>query len=317
MQKFKGGRAVVVLAIILAFAAGAAVRAATRGGRTLSHHPRQRASAKPASSESLGHAGGAARPTSTRPAKSPPVSVPSAQHPLTVLVIGDSLGEDLGFGLRDLLGRQSGIRLHLKAVGSMGLVNVAYYNWRAALGRELATYHPQLVVALFGGNDALSFDQSGRYVAFGSALWRQDYGGRVAAIMQESLQAGARVVWVGLPVMAPSSVLSNTSMQDLNSIYEAEVKSHPGVLYVSTWSLFTNSAGQYVSRLKDSAGVLETVRDPDGVHIAPSAGTDMIASLVVAKIDAGEGILLCPRAGGMWQALVPKGCPSSPVAAAK
>ncbi len=43
--------------------------------------------------------------------------------------------------------------------------------------------------------------------------------------MQESLPAGARVVWVGLPMMAHSSVLSDAFMVDLNSVYQAEAAS--------------------------------------------------------------------------------------------
>lgn len=245
----------------------------------------------------------------------PPLPQPTVQRPLTILVIGDSLAEDLGMGLHDIIGAQLDIRLYPEAVGSTGLVDTAYYNWPVALERELVRYHPELVVALFGGNDALSFDQAGRYVPFGSVLWREDYGGRVAAILRESRQAGARVVWVGLPMMAPSSDLSNRLIKDLNTVYAAEAAAHRGVTYLSTWSLFTNSQGQYAADLTDTAGHVEIVRDPDGVHIAPSAGTDLIASSVVAWIDASQGLRLCPRADSMWQAYLPKECVASGTAA--
>ena len=70
-----------------------------------------------------------------------PLTPPSAQHPLTMLVIGDSLGEDLGMGLRDLIGAKPAIRLYTEAVGSTGLVNTAYYNWPLQLEAELGRYH--------------------------------------------------------------------------------------------------------------------------------------------------------------------------------
>ncbi len=246
----------------------------------------------------------------------PPLPEPTAQKPMTVLVVGDSLGEDLGMGLRDLIGAQPDVRLYTDAVGSTGLVDTAYYNWPAALANELRRYRPELVVALFGGNDALSFDQGGSYVPFGSTLWREDYGGRIAAMLRESRQAGARVVWVGLPMMAPASVLSNRSMEELNAVYAAEAAANRGVAYVSTWSLFATPQGQYAADLRDSAGQIEVVRDPDGVHIAPSAGTDLIATAVLAGIDAAEGIRLCPRTAGMWQGLLPKECLAAKTAAA-
>ena len=250
------------------------------------------------------------------PSALPPLPEPTAQKPLTILVVGDSLGEDLGMGLRDLIGAQPDVRLYTEAVGSTGLVDTAYYDWPEALRGELVRYHPELVVALFGGNDALSFDQAGRYVAFGSALWRADYGGRVAAMLRESRQAGARVVWVGLPMMAPDSVLSNGSMEELNAVYAAEAAANRGVAFVSTWNLFTTPQGQYAEDLRDSAGQLEVVRDPDGVHIAPSAGTDLIATAVLAGVDAAEGIRLCPRTLGMWRGLLPKECLPSGTASA-
>lgn len=247
----------------------------------------------------------------------PPLAQPSAAHPLRVLVIGDSLGEDLGIGLAALVGGQADVRLFPEAVGSTGLVDTAYYNWAARLRTEIARYRPDLVLALFGGNDALSFDQAGRYVPFGSGLWRVDYGGRVATILREARGAGARVLWVGLPMMGPSAVLSNRSMLDLNALYAAEAKDYRGVAYLSTWSLFTNAAGQYAAVLKDSSGQLEIVRDADGVHIAPSAGTDLIATAVLAGIDASEGVDVCPHGDAMWSSLLPKACLASSTAVAR
>ncbi len=238
----------------------------------------------------------------------PPLPQPTAARPIKILVIGDSLGEDLGIGLRDLLGQQPNVRLYTDAVGSTGLVDTAYYNWPTVLAQELQRDRPELVLALFGGNDALSFDQAGGYVPFGSGLWRRDYGGRVATIMRESRQAGARVVWVGLPVMGPSSVLRNSSMADLNAVYAAEATAYRGVTFLSTWTLFATPAGQYTQDLANSQGRLEIVRDPDGVHIAPPAGTDLIASAVLAGVDASEGIAVCPRTDGMWSSYLPRAC---------
>jgi hypothetical protein len=245
----------------------------------------------------------------------PPLAAPTPAHPLGILVIGDSLGEDLGMGLRDLIGQMPAIRLYSEAVGSTGLVNTSYYDWQLQLENDLRRFHPQLVVALFGGNDALSFDQDGRYVPIGSGLWRVDYGGRVASIMRESRRSGARVIWVGLPIMGPNSVLSNRLMQDLNSVYAAEAKSFRGITYVSTWALFSNSNGSYAADLPDSQGRLEVVRDPDGTHIAPAAGTDLIATAMLTAIDSGEGLRICPASDPLWHTYLPTACPGGTIAA--
>jgi len=246
------------------------------------------------------------------PTVQPAVPMPTNQKPLTILCIGDSLGEDLQYGLADLMGSNPAVHIVEAAVGSTGLANVAYYNWPLALSQELARYHPQIVVVLLGGNDAVSFDQGPQYVPFGSPLWQADYGDRVARMMAEARQAGAYVVWVGLPVMASFSVLSNTAMQALNAVYQDQARLHPGVVYVSSWTLFKNADGQFTEYLPDPAGQSLMVRDPDGVHIAPPAGNELIASLVIQQINQHFGLSLCVSGQDPWQNFHLARCPTVP-----
>ena len=233
---------------------------------------------------------------------------PTPAHPLTILSVGDSLGEDLGFGLQDILMPRANVRLVLDSVGSTGLANQAYYNWPATLAKELSLVHPQVVVILIGGNDAVGFDQNGRPVFFGTSLWHQQYSRRVADMMREVQQAGAHLFWVGLPIMANQSVLSNLSMRKLNRIYYTEAKQHRGVTFVSSWKLFQNRAVAFTQYLSDPAGMTTIVRDPDGVHIAPPAGQELIASLVLAAINRVDHLHLCPNASDFWPEFSPKGC---------
>lgn len=242
-------------------------------------------------------------PPSTRP-------IVHAGQPLTILVIGDSLGEDLGYGLRDLLGSLPQVRLVLKAVGSTGLANVAYYNWPKALAEELQQYRPYVVVTLLGGNDAVGFVDNGRPVPFGSSLWQRAYGQRVATLMEEATSTGAQMIWVGLPIMSPTSVLPNPSMKRLNAVYAAEAKIHPGVHYLSTWSLFEAPQGGYTAVLQASNGQWRVIRDPDGVHIAPPAGNDLIASAVLQTLDTLLAPPLCPSQP-LWRRFVFPGCPGA------
>ena len=71
---------------------------------------------------------------------------------------------------------------------------------------------------------------------------------------------GAQVIWVGLPIMGPTSGLSNTAMQAENAVFASEAKVHPGVTYVSSWKLFENAAGQYSTYLTVAGGGLVEVR---------------------------------------------------------
>ena len=221
----------------------------------------------------------------------PPLSQPSARHPLTVLEIGDSLGEDLGFGLAQLLAGHRDVRLFTKAVGDTGLANVAYYNWPATFRSELAALHPGLVVIFIGGNDHQGFDVNGRPALFGTPFWHQQYAARVATMMAEAKAAGAQVLWVGMPIMASPSF--SAAMHQLNAIYRAEAARFANVHYFSTWKLFSTPQGQYAQDLPVGPhGALVEVRDPDGVHIAPPAGNDLIAGAVLRQIHADWSIHL-------------------------
>lgn len=232
--------------------------------------------------------------TTTRPAGAlAPLAQPSAAHPISIVQIGDSLGEDLGFGLQSTIGADPAVVLKTVAVGDTGLADPAYYNWPVALARDLAAYHPAIVIAMFGGNDCQSFYEGTGSTAVleqpGTAGFDGAYSARVAVIMSEALAAGARVFWVGMPIMQDPGFSS--CMQELNRDYAAEAASHPGVTFFPTWKLFEDAHGQYAEYL-DVGGSLAQVRVDDGVHINGPAGTALVGSAVVSAMDATYHIKL-------------------------
>jgi hypothetical protein len=219
--------------------------------------------------------------TSTTP------STASAVHPVngkvTVLEIGDSLGIDLGWGLQWALRNDSHVTLVQDAKGDTGLANTAYYNWPAALESELAQVHPQIVVVFLGGNDPQSFYQGNQLVTWGTPLWKRAYGERVTTIITEATSAGARVLWVGMPIMQPQHLSHEMAVQD--AVYRAEASSHPGATYFSSWHLFATPSGQYNGGTTDVAGSVMPLRDADGIHLA-DGGLDLLGLAVVKEMQA-------------------------------
>jgi hypothetical protein len=211
---------------------------------------------------------------------------PSAAHPLTILEIGDSLGEDLGFGLGDLYAHDPWVHVVQDAVGDTGLANTSYYNWQAKLESELQQYHPGAVVVFMGANDGQNFWYNGQLAVPGNAVWHVGYSTRVSALMSEATAAGARGMWVGMPIMQDPGFWQE--MQTMNAVYAAEAKTHPGVSYYASWPVFANAAGQYVESLD---GVV--LRDPDGIHIA-NGGDARLADALVAPMQHTWGITLFP-----------------------
>jgi hypothetical protein len=214
----------------------------------------------------------------------PGLQQPTAAKPITILDVGDSLGEDLGLGLYYTQGTNPLVKIIQAAHGDSGIARPDFYNWPAHLEAELQEYHPQIVTILIGGNDAQNFLVNGEPVVFGSPQWRTVYTERVALIMDETIAAGAKMLWVGLPIMQVPSF--GAAMQTLNAIYQAQSLLHPGVQFLSTWSLFSNAQGQYTVYLKNSSGQTVLARDSDGVHIAPPGGCDIVALAAMKEIEA-------------------------------
>lgn len=225
--------------------------------------------------------------TTTVPPSAPTsVAQPTKAHPLTILDIGDSIGEDLGIGLGDVLGSNPAVKVIQDAVGNTGLADPGYYNWPANLANELKQYHPKVVVVMMGGNDWQAFLTGPNTAAEpGTAYWRSAYGQRVASLIEEAQNAGAAVFWVGLPPMSPSSALPPAMAPALNAVYQAQAAA-TGATYVSTWDAFSNSAGQYTEYVSNAQGQLVAVRDPDGVHLAPPAGCDLAATIVTKSMES-------------------------------
>jgi uncharacterized protein len=208
-------------------------------------------------------------------------SASSLPTPLTALEIGDSLGEDLGFGLDDVLRHVDGARLVQAAKGNSGLVQPQYYDWPKHLEQLLDEYSPDVVVVFLGANDVQDFYANGILQQFGTPSWEDEYARRVATMMQEATAAGAKVLWVGMPIM--KSAAFSSSMTKLNAIYQAQAALHPGVSYFASWDLFTGAAGDYVSSTQVGEKTV-TLRTPDGVHITfgnGGGGADLLAQAVV------------------------------------
>ena len=216
----------------------------------------------------------------------PPLAEPTAAQPLTILEIGDSLGQDLGFGLQDELGSDPFVKVVQDAVGDTGLSRPDYYDWPAHLAAELQQDDPQALIVFVGGNDGQSFNVNGEAAQPFTPLWTSTYTARVATIMNEATSAGARVLWVGMPVMQ-NPVLAHT-MQQLNAIYQAQSALHKGVTYFPSWSVFTNAAGQYTQDIAGPDGEELVLRDPDGVHIA-GAGYDRLAQALIPVMNFAWG----------------------------
>lgn len=208
----------------------------------------------------------------------------------TVVEIGDSLGNDLGWGLQRHVTAASGLTLHQLDRSATGLANTSYYNWSTTLASAMVQYRPDVVLICLGGNDEQGFEVAGTAVHFGTSAWRTAYLARAQQLVQEATSAGAEVVWVGLPVMQDAGY--GAGIETLNGIYQQAVDASPMGVYVGTWSLFAGPSGAFRSRGLVN-GQPATLRQPDGIHLSLS-GEDVVATYVLRTFAAAGHINLVP-----------------------
>jgi lysophospholipase L1-like esterase len=211
-------------------------------------------------------------PTATAPLR------PNPHAELHVLVLGDSLGIDLGNALvPDLLGTGV-VQATLDGQVGTGLTRPDYYDWPTELATDLPIDHPQLVVVMIGANDGQDFPGPPD-VPYGSSEWNTMYAARVGSFMTEASSDGAQVLWVGMPPMQ-NPVLS-AKMDNINSIVQRQAARHPRVAFVSSWTILGTPQGQFTPYLTTPGGEEVNVREPDGTHISPG-GAEILSQALIA-----------------------------------
>lgn len=207
---------------------------------------------------------------------------------MRILEVGDSLGMDLGAALQSDLDGSGVVSVTMDAQGDTGLANEGYYDWPTALTGDLASAQPQIVIVLLGANDAQGFVVDGTAQAFGTPAWQSTYAQRIDAVLQESGQVHARVVWVGAPAMEDPTL--SAQMQLLDGLYAREVAKCPWALYLPSDPVLAPD-GQFTFTGTTPSGQTLTTRTPDGVHLT-SAGAQLLAQAAVAAMDHRWGMHL-------------------------
>jgi len=211
----------------------------------------------------------------------PPLRVPTAADPLRVLVVGDSIGLSFGQSLANALDATGVVHTTVDAREGTGLARPDSFDWPAQLRADIVQFHPEVVVAMFGGNDDQDVQVNGRYIAFGSPLWGQLYGARVSQFAHTVTSSGARLLWSGLPVMR--SAAKTARFTTVMGVTQQAVSAIPGAIFVNNYPTLAGPSGQYEDSLPDASGQQVLVREPDGIHVSP-AGAGRLAAKAIADM---------------------------------
>jgi hypothetical protein len=213
----------------------------------------------------------------------PNPKLPTAATPLRVLIVGDSIGLDMGGALQSDLAGTGVVNAALDGRESTGLTRPDYFNWPAELANDIKADSPQVVVVMIGANDAQDF-LGPPDTPYASPAWNGLYAQRVAQFMQIASSTGAAVVWVGMPPMQNPTL--SAQMSDLNTLVKQQAATiKPPVAYIDTDKSIGTPTGGYTAFTTNAAGQIVNTRTPDGTHLTPG-GSQVVAQQVIAQLVA-------------------------------
>ena len=233
----------------------------------------------------------------TTPTTLPPLNYhPSPADPLRVLILGDSVGLDLGQPLVSALGAYGDVSTYLDGRIDTGLTRPDYFDWPAELRIDLANQQPQLVIVMIGANDPQGLVTPAGSIKYGQPGWDAAYSARVASFIAEANASGAHVLWVGMPPMQNAGL--DAELKHLNSLVQAQVvRAGPGARYLASVASLGGPGGTFAAYLTDASGAEVNVRTPDGIHLTPGGGS-RLASAVVQAIEVDLHVQLAQGIGG-------------------
>lgn len=205
-----------------------------------------------------------------------------AKDAYRVLVIGDTLGPGLMFGLQ----RQAAGDLRLSIDGRFkedsGLTRPEFQDWAEALPRILDANDIDIVVVFLGSNDGQPIRVGASAFAFNSPQWQAAYAARVDRLIAVIKTRGVPGYWIGLPPMADASFDAN--VQAIAAVQKARVTA-AGVRYVDLRPAFADASGAFANQGPDDTGAVRRLRDSDGLHFT-KAGNSRAGQLLLAALQA-------------------------------
>ncbi len=226
----------------------------------------------------------------------------------TVVVIGDSLGEWLGYGLEQAFAETPEIGIVRKIKPDLGLVRdearLEVPQWSQAIKDLLATEKPSAIVVMLGVNDRLPLREHmpaadgtitppdshhpaaataqgrrqppGGTYDFRTDKWAELYSQRVDDMIAALKAKGVPILWAGLPAIRGTK--STSDMSYLNELYRARAEK-AGIIYVDVWDGFVDDQGRYVLQGPDFEGQTRRLRTYDGVYFT-KAGAEKLGHFV-------------------------------------
>ncbi|MDD5146708.1 MAG: DUF459 domain-containing protein [Candidatus Pacebacteria bacterium] len=211
--------------------------------------------------------------------------------PLRFLLVGDSFvatSSPVGELLKKSLLSYSGVQVYRLGKVSSGLARPDFFDWNTKAKELVNLFQPNVVVIMLGANDdqplkVMNEQGQKRYLKFGTAQWREEYGRRVANFIKIFQDHEATVFWVGLPIMRDQDRAER--MKVINSVCQKQIKGLENSYFIATWELLCNKKGGYAAFLPNQKGQYQATHASDGIHLSFFSGSILVKQ-ILGQVDA-------------------------------
>lgn len=182
-----------------------------------------------------------------------------------VLMIGDSLMNEVAFGFKNNMDKS--IKLKDLHKSSTGLTNRDYYDWNTVAKKAVLDYKPDVVFIHLGGNDGQDLKEKGKFVRLYSKEWAEIYQNRAEELIEEIKKAdpNTKIVWIGLPAMRDQKYERKTAI-----IRDAQKQAsiNKNIIFVDGKEALGDN---YVKQKKINNKIIN-LRRTDGIHYSREGG---------------------------------------------
>ena len=212
-----------------------------------------------------------------------------------VVVFGDSLGDGVWAGLYHQLSKDKRFNVIRKSKVATGFVRRDYYDWNEAAREVAGDTVIDIAVVIMGTNDRQTIVEDGARYALFTPEWRKVYEARVDDFTATLKATGARIYWIGLPVMRSAEF--EKDMVSFSDIFERRAAAN-SVYFLPTHDLLADENGAYMAYGVDSAGRKKLLRAEDGIHFTMD-GYDHLVKPVARAIarDVDRGLVVSDASG--------------------
>jgi uncharacterized protein len=209
----------------------------------------------------------------------PPFEPPLPQRRrLRVAVIGDSVAQDLWFGLAEATPKNAHYVFIQNGKPSTGLTQPSFFDWPSK-ARELAQENWGAVLMLLGLNDNLPIKMENKWIEVGEPGWRAAYASRACDVTRAFTGRRIPLAWIGPPCVRPKSM--DRGMLLIHEVLAEQVPEAGGV-FISSRELTAGPDREFLASAPNASGKTVQLRRSDGVHFSNDGNRYLAAGVLGA-----------------------------------